>query len=208
MALKHGCTEHDLTHAWIHVHTRRWAVMGDVQCCQINYIIRPMYIPGELVKQKEHFLQSKKYKYCYKFSAAPRFTRHSWQNVWAVCDSALPCGWNGLWAKLWSLRRENWLWYFNLNTLCTVGLEWWINNVSIVSGYFGIDKTQCVETRGCCWNDEIPVRVQSWKLHQCSLQPSPVLFFLLLQGVPWCYRDTTKTCDPDKSRLDCGKDIV
>ena len=31
---------------------------------------------------------------------------------------------------------------------------------------------------------------------------------LLLQGVPWCYRDTTKTCDPDKSRLDCGKDIV
>ena len=35
-------------------------------------------------------------------------------------------------------------------------------------GYFGIGKTECEDTRGCCWNDETPVSIQPWEAQYCT----------------------------------------
>ena len=59
-----------------------------------------------LLKQKQHFLLHPtgelltRFKRSYTLSAVPHFIKIAWQNVWAVCDSDLPCDWNVLWTRM------------------------------------------------------------------------------------------------------------
>ena len=94
---------------------------------------------------------------------------------------------------------------------CTVCLDMWIHNGLLccrVLWHWPVwvwgRKRLLLEW----WNGSKHSALGSSILHiwnRCTISRGVLL---LLQGVPWCYRNTTKTCDPEQSRLDCGKNIV
>ena len=63
---------------------------------------------------------------------------------------------------------------------CTLCIERLTHNGFCAVGYIGIDKTECEDARGCCWNDEKKVSIQPWESPYCifgTVAQYPEVFF-------------------------------